>query len=114
MAGVVFVGRATEVKLFGWLDTTGSDAFAREIAQEFVRNFPVTPTVKTQSELAKRLLSATEVLGNRAAKFNREKPLGWYRRARFMNTIKLRLQESGHSVELVDGIVYQTVLRLTR
>jgi hypothetical protein len=102
------------MKLFGWLDTTESDAFAREVAEEFVRNYPVTPAVRTPSELEKRLRDATSVLGNRAAKFNRETPLGWYRRARFMNTIKLCLEESGHSTELADGVVYKTVLRLAR
>lgn len=96
-----------------FLDTTESDAFAREISTEFLHNFPAG-AAEAQEGAERKLVHAIEVLGNRAAKFARQKPMGWYRKARFMNTIKDRLLESGHAAELVDRIVYAVVMRMAR
>lgn len=101
------------MKLLAFLNTSESDAFAREISDEFARHFPATAVAGSRAA-EQRLAHAIEVIGNRAAKFNREHPLGWYRKARFMDTIKQQLQAKGHSVELVDRIVYAVVLRMAQ
>lgn len=108
-----YAERIARMKLPGWFNTSGSDAFAREISEEFSRTFPageaLSPRVSEQ-----RLLQAIEVLGNRAAKFNRQTPMGWYRKAEFMKTIKECLFDKGYSEEWVNRVVYAVVLRMAR
>jgi hypothetical protein len=94
-----------------WLDTAPSNAFAREIAMEFTRNFRPVPGDKGSEQ---RLASATAILGNRAAKYHRQEALNWYRKAGFMGTIKEVLEEQGYARELVDRILYDVVMRMAR
>lgn len=101
------------MKLPGFLDTSASDAFAREISTEFLHNFPVG-TATTGKPGEQKLAHAIDVMGNRAAKFDRQSPLGWYRKSRFVKTIKDGLVAKGHAVELVDRVVYAVVLRMAR
>lgn len=102
------------MKWLGWLDTSASDAFAREIAEEFVRAAPPPPHRLPVREYEQRLAHAIEVIGNRAAKFQAAEGLGWYRKSRFMNTIEKLLLEKGHPAELADRVVYAIVLRTAR
>ena len=100
------------MKLLAFLDTSAGDAFAREIGEEFGHNFPADAASDPKAE--PKLAHAIEVLGNRAAKFQRQNPLGWYRKAKFMDAIKQELQKKGHGPELVDRVVYAVVLRMAR
>ena len=101
------------MKLLAFLDTAESDAFAREIGAEFLHNYPVGTDAAAKGA-EQKLSHAIEVLGNRATKFNRQQPMGWYRKARFMRTIKEMLLEKGHAVERVEQVVYAVVLRMAR
>ena len=98
----------------GWLDTTESDAFAREIAEEFARTLPPGPQRGTTREADHRASHAIEVIGNRAAKYDHAHPLGWYKKSKFMSTIEKCLIEKGHPPELVDRVVYAVVMRIGR
>lgn len=100
------------MRLLAFLDTSEGDAFAREISEEFAHNFPPKSVAEPKSE--QRLAHAIEVLGNRAAKFEQQRPLGWYRKARFMDAIKKELLGKGHEAGLVDQVVYAVVLRMAR
>jgi len=102
------------MKWLPWLDTSASDAFAREIAEEFARTLPPGPVHGTARDADHRAAHAIEVIGNRAAKYQATHPLGWYRKSKFMNTIEKCLVEKGHAPELVDRVVYAVVLRLSR
>ena len=102
------------MKVLAWLDTASSNAFAREIAEEFTRNFQDRPGVAAEKGTEQRLKHAIEVLGNRAAKFDRQSPLGWFRKARFLGAITDTLTEKGHERALVDRVVYDVALRLAR
>lgn len=97
-----------------WLDTTSSNAFAREIAEEFTRNFQRDADAGDEKAFERRLAHAIDVMGNRAAKFDRQDPMGWYRKARFMSTIKDCLAERGYERVLVDRVVYAVVIRMAR
>lgn len=100
------------MKLFAFLDTRAGEAFAREICDEFAHQFPAGADADPKAE--QKLAHAIEVLGNRAAKFGRQNPLGWYRKAKFMDAIKRGLLAKGHGSELVDRVVYAVVLRMAR
>lgn len=100
------------MKLFGFLDTRASAAFAQEISLEFSRNYPADAGGEPKS--APRLAHAIEVLANRAAKFDRDQPLGWYRKAKFGQAIKRDLLGKGYDAELVDQVVYAAVIRMAR
>lgn len=101
------------MKWLPWLDTDSSNAFAREIAVEFSHNFPPgTDLVDKGAE--QRLLHSTEVMGNRAAKFNGQSPMGWFRKARFMATITDSLAAQKHDAAVVDRVVYAVVMRMAR
>lgn len=97
-----------------WFDTTGSDAFAREISEEFVRNGPAGSAASATKAGQQRLLHAIEVIGNRAAKYHRQQPLGWYRKAQFLKTIKETLLAARHDKQLVDEVVYAIAVRMAR
>jgi hypothetical protein len=99
--------------VFGWFDHSKIDAFAHEIADEFAHHWPLDQSAD-DTAAEKKLLHAIEILGNRAAKLNRETPLGWYRKARFLRTIKEDLLARGGAEPLVDRIVYAVVVRMSR
>ena len=73
--------------VFGWFDHSKLDAFGHEISEEFARHWPLDKAASDQGA-EQKLAHAIDILGNRAAKFNRQSPMGWYRKARFMRTIK--------------------------
>jgi hypothetical protein len=99
--------------LFGWFDASAAEAFAREIGTEFSRHYPPgTPPAGKDAD--QKLRHAIEILGNRAAKFNRQHPMGWYRKARFARTIKEGLIADGGTEELADRVVYAVVVRMAR
>jgi hypothetical protein len=101
------------VRLFGWFDTSASDAFAREIAAEFVRALP--PDWRGPPREAERRYSqALEVMANRAQKYQAAHGLGWYRKSKFLNTIKESMIGLGHPAALVDRVVYAVALRTGR
>jgi hypothetical protein len=102
------------MNVFAWLDTAASNAFAREISEEFALNFRADAGAASAKGSEQRLQHAIEVLANRAAKFDRQSPLGWYRKARFMSTVKETLAEKGYAAELVDRVVYAVVMRMAR
>lgn len=100
------------MKFLAFLDTRESAAFAREISEEFSHNYP--PDAGGEPKSAQRLAHAIEVLANRAAKFDRDKPLGWYRKAKFGESIKGHLLARRYDAELVDQVVYAAVVRMAR
>jgi hypothetical protein len=99
--------------VFGWFDNSKLDGFAHEISGEFARHWPLDKMVSDKAA-EQKLLHAIEILGNRAAKFNRHSPMGWYRKARFLRVVKEDLLARGGTEELVDRIVYDVVLRMAR
>ena len=103
--------------LFNWFDTSAVEAFAREIVDEFVHHASLArpPAGKGADKAAEQKLThAIEILGNRAAKFNRTDPMGWYRKARFMRAMKEQLLADGTPAELADRVVYAVVVRMAR
>lgn len=102
------------MKLLGWFDTAESDAFARDIAEEFVRAAPPPPHGLTAREYEQRLTHAIEVIGNRAAKYDAAERLGWYRKSRFMKAIENVLLARGHAADLANRVVYAIVVRTAR
>jgi hypothetical protein len=100
------------MKLLAFLDTSEGVAFARELGEEFAHNFPAAAVAEPRAE--RRLAHAIEVLGNRAAKFERQHALGWYRKSKFMDAIKKELLGRGHEAAVVDQVVYAVVLRMAR
>ena len=102
------------MKWLPWIDTTASDAFAREIADEFGHNCKPEILAADSPDARKRLAHATEVLGNRAAKFQREHRLGWIRKSRFMDTLQERLAELGYDDERVRTVLYAALMKAAR
>lgn len=98
--------------LFSFLDTKPGEDFAREIGQEFAHNCPAAG--KADAKREQRLAHAVEVLANRAAKFDRQSPLGWYRKSKFMDAVKRELLAHGHDAGTVDRAVFAAVLRMAR
>lgn len=99
--------------LFGWFDASEVDAFGREIGAEFSRHYPLA-SLPAGRDAEQKLLRAIEILGNRAAKFNREKRMGWYRKARFMRAVKEEMISRGGAEALADRVVYAVVVRMAR
>lgn len=101
------------MKLPRWFDASDAEAFGRELGEEFLHHFPLDRKLD-EKDARRRLANAIEILGNRAAKFQREARLGWYRRARFMKAIREHLVERGLPEEPLESLVYELALRLAR
>lgn len=102
------------MKLLSFLDTAASDAFAREIGAEFLHNYPPAAAASQARDVEAKLRHAIEVMGNRAAKYDQQAPLGWYRKSRFVKAIRDELTGKGHDEALADRVVYAVVLRMGR
>ncbi len=90
-----------------WLDATEAVAFARGIARDVDRLFPVNPrkgkraTTKTDLKHRKKL----DDLVRRTRAFAHDHKLNVYKKGKFLNTLKWQLREAGHEETLIDEIV---------
>ena len=87
-----------------WFDTTEAVAFARALALDIGRLYPVgaQKNKATTSRKDQRKLDAL-VLRTRA--FAQQHKLNVYKKAKLLNTIKWEMRDAGQDKELIDQIV---------
>ena len=89
---------------FGFFDSVACVTFAKEIAQDIQTAFPNTPepaTVKSIEKGRKKL----DTIITRTKSFSDQNKLNIYKKAKFLNTIKWELKESGHDLLFVNEMV---------
>lgn len=99
------------MNFFSLLGPWDGDAFAAEIALEFSRNCPPAAAAESGKEAAKRLARSIDVLRNRAAKFQRERSLGWIRKARLLRAVQAKLREAGYDEGTINDALYAMAVK---
>ena len=89
--------------------------FAKSLAQDVAKRYP--PAIANnpaQMVSQKRLTVILEEAFGRAAEFNRENRLGWYKKAKLGNEFRWELKELGYDEKFVDVATEGLVVYLTR
>jgi hypothetical protein len=89
--------------------------FAKSLAQDVAKRYP--PAIAnnpTHMVSQKRLTGILEEAFTRAAEFNRENRLGWYKKAKLGNEFRWELKEIGYDEKFVDVATEGLIVYLTR
>lgn len=89
--------------------------FAKTLAQDIAKRYP--PAIANnpaQMVSQKRLSGILEEAFVRAAEFNREHNLGWYKKAKLGNEFKWELKEMGYDEKFIDVATEGLIVYLTR
>lgn len=90
--------------LFQIFDATEAVAFAKKISSEIQQHFPNTQKPATAKSLGKSRNKLDAIIFQTQA-FSQQHRLNIYKKAKFLNTIKWTLKESGHEHAFIDEIV---------
>jgi hypothetical protein len=89
--------------------------FAKELAHDVAKRYP--PAIANnpaQIVSQKRLSSILEEAFVRAAEFNREFKLGWYKKAKLGNEFRWELKELGYDKQFVEVATEGLIVYVTR
>jgi hypothetical protein len=98
--------------LFGLIDTTETEAFAKSLAEDLLRRYPPSAEGRTDPGAQHQLKVILEGLGTRAVRFKAEHGLGIYKKAKLGTTFKYRLKEGGYSDSFIEAATADIVRRL--
>jgi hypothetical protein len=103
------------IMIFNIFSTSKVTEFAKGLAQDIGKRYP--PAIANnpaQMVSQKRLTGILEETFTRAAEFNRENKLGWYKKAKLGNEFKWELKEMGYEKKFVDVATEGLIVYLTR
>jgi hypothetical protein len=89
--------------------------FAKSLANDIAKRYP--PAIANNPEQMvshKRLTSILEETFNRAATFQKEQKLGWFRRAKLINEFQWELKEFGYDKKFVEMAAEGLLVYVTR
>jgi len=89
--------------------------FAKQLAQDVAKRYP--PAIANnpaQMVSQKRLSSILEEAFVRAAEFNRENKLGWYKKAKLGNEFRWELKELGYDKHFIEVATEGLIVYVTR
>ena len=101
--------------IFGFFSTRKINEFARSLAHDVSKRYP--PAIANnpaQMVSQKRLTGILEEAFTRAAEFNRENRLGWFKKAKLGNEFRWELKEIGYDEKFVDAATEGLIVYLTR
>jgi hypothetical protein len=87
-----------------WFDATEAIEFARALAHDIDHIFPTEPK-EERAKSAKKDRKKLDGLVRRTVAFAQSHKLNIYKKAKFLNTIKWELRDSGHEESLIDDIL---------
>ena len=100
------------MSIFQLFDTREIQQFATDLAADLGRRFPPASEARTDAGAQHQIKVILEGLGARAARFNTDRKLGVYRKAKLANVFKWKLTELGYSKAFVDHATKHLVSRL--
>ena len=89
---------------FGFFDSAATVAFAKEIALDVQTHFPNTPEPATVKTIEKGRKKLDAIIARTKSFADQNKP-NIYKKAKFLNTIKWELKESGHDPLFINEMV---------
>src|SRR5207253_10934827 len=98
--------------IFGFLDTRDLEGFATKLAEDLGRRFPPASEARTDPGAKNQLNVILEGLGARAIRFQKERKLGIYKKAKLGNVFKWKLREIGYSDDFAERATKEIVTRL--
>lgn len=98
--------------LLTMLDTKEVEQFATALADDLGRRFPPASEMRTDAGAKNQVAIILEGLSKRAERFQGEKKLGLYKKAKLGNVFKWRLKELGYSNEFIDRATQSIVARV--
>jgi hypothetical protein len=87
-----------------WFNTRDVVAFADVVIVEIEKLFPVHESRSKLRNVSKEQKRLVALLG-RVRAYAIKSPLNIYMKAKFLNTIKWKLQDAGHDKKFIDDIV---------
>lgn len=91
------------------------DEFAKSLAQDIAKRYPPAIANNPQQMVSqKRLTDILEETFTKAAAFQRENKLGWYRKAKLGNEFRWELKEMGYDEKFVEIATEGLVVYVTR
>ena len=87
-----------------WFNTREVVAFADEVILEIEKLFSVQESRSKLRNASKEQKKLVALLG-RVRAYATKSPLNIYKKAKFLNTIKWKLQDAGHDKKFIDDIV---------
>ncbi len=89
--------------------------FAKSRAQDVAKRYPpANANNPAQMVSQKRLSGILEEAFTRAAEFNRENRLGWYKKAKLGNEFRWELKELGYDQKFIEGATEGLIVYVTR
>ncbi|HSQ79563.1 MAG TPA: hypothetical protein VLU54_00245 [Casimicrobiaceae bacterium] len=98
--------------LLGMFDTREVEEFATALANDLGRRFPPASEARTDPGAKHQIKVILEGLGARAVRFQTERGLGIYKKAKLGNVFKWKLKELGYSDSFAEGATKDIVTRL--
>lgn len=98
--------------LFGLVDTSGLEEFAKALASDLARRFPPSSEARTDPGAKHQIKVIFEGLGARAIRYHAEHKLGIYKKAKLGNVFKWTLKEIGYSDAFAERATKEIVTRL--
>ena len=98
--------------LFGLINTEAIEEFATGLADDLGRRFPPSSEARTDTGAKYQLKVILEGLGARAVRFQSERKLNIYTKAKLGNVFKWRLKELGYSDAFAEQATKEIVTRL--
>jgi hypothetical protein len=98
--------------ILGLIDTTELEEFARTLASDLKRRFPPSAESRTDPAAQNQVRVILEGLGARAVRYQSDKKLGIYRKAKLGNVFKWTLKELGYSDAFSERATKEIVTRL--
>jgi hypothetical protein len=93
-------------------NTTEIEEFATKLAEDLGRRFPPASEARTDPGAKNQLNVILEGLGARAIRFQKERKLGIYKKAKLGNVFKWKLREMGYSDDFAEKATKEIVTRL--
>lgn len=87
-----------------WFNTREVVAFADDVTREVDRLFSAHESRAKLRNVAKEQKKLAALLG-RVRAYATKSPLNIYKKAKFLNTIKWKLQDAGHDKNFIDDLV---------
>jgi hypothetical protein len=99
---------------FKFLDTSGVEQFATELAEDLGRRFPPAAEARTDAGRHHQLKVIMDGLALRAVQYREQNQLGMYRKAKLGNSFRWKLTSLGYSDDFVERATSDIVTRLAQ
>lgn len=100
--------------LFGLLRNREIEEFGKALAERFAKRCPPEMQDAPEGAWEQKRQSAMGVVYSDVAALQRRTHVGWVRRAIMANTVKWELKERGYRNDLVNSIVLDMLVQMTR